>query len=95
MGAPAAETATFVNTLFKLRLVRESLAAALKIPVARWCVNPFSHYVRGNPFARNCACPMPSHEPPCCRQDLPCFCTITVLDWLPVLIEARYVEPVL
>ena len=25
----------------------------------------------------------------------PCFCTITVLDWLPVLTEARYVEPVL
>jgi len=28
-------------------------------------------------------------------EDLPYFCTITVLDWLPVLIEARYVEPVL
>jgi putative transposase len=28
-------------------------------------------------------------------EDLPCFCTITVLDWLPVLIEARYIEPIL
>jgi REP element-mobilizing transposase RayT len=24
----------------------------------------------------------------------PSFCTITVLDWLPVLIEARYIDPI-
>ncbi len=28
-------------------------------------------------------------------ENLPYFCTITVLDWLPVLTEARYVEPIL
>jgi REP element-mobilizing transposase RayT len=26
---------------------------------------------------------------------LPYFCTITVLDWLPVLVEARYVDPII
>jgi putative transposase len=28
-------------------------------------------------------------------DDLPCFCTITVLDWLPVVVEARYSDPIL
>ena len=28
-------------------------------------------------------------------QNLPYFCTITVLDWVPVLIEARYIEPLI
>jgi len=26
---------------------------------------------------------------------LPYFCTITVLDWLPILVEARYIDPVI
>ena len=29
------------------------------------------------------------------NENLPYFCTITVLDWLPVLIESRYIEPLL
>lgn len=29
------------------------------------------------------------------NENLPYFCTITVLDWLPVLIESRYVDPIL
>jgi len=28
-------------------------------------------------------------------ENLPYFCTISVLDWLPVLIEARYIDPIL
>jgi len=28
-------------------------------------------------------------------ENLPHFCTITVLDWLPVFIEARYIDPLL
>ncbi len=28
-------------------------------------------------------------------EHLPYFCTITVLDWLPVLIEARYIDPII
>jgi len=28
-------------------------------------------------------------------ENLPYFCTITVLDWLPVLIEARYIDPII
>ena len=28
-------------------------------------------------------------------EDAPYFCTITVLDWLPVLIEGRYIDPIL
>ena len=28
-------------------------------------------------------------------EDAPYFCTITVLDWLPVLIESRYIDPIL
>ncbi len=27
-------------------------------------------------------------------ENLPYFCTIAVLDWLPVLIEARYIDPI-
>jgi REP element-mobilizing transposase RayT len=27
-------------------------------------------------------------------EHLPYFCTITILDWLPVLIDARYIDPV-
>jgi REP element-mobilizing transposase RayT len=29
------------------------------------------------------------------NEHLPYFCTITVLDWLPVLIESRYIDPIL
>lgn len=29
------------------------------------------------------------------NENLPYFCTITVLDWLPVLVEARCVDPIL
>lgn len=28
-------------------------------------------------------------------ENLPHFCTITVLDWLPVLIESRYIDPII
>lgn len=28
-------------------------------------------------------------------ENLPYFCTITVLDWTPVFIESRYIEPVI
>ena len=28
-------------------------------------------------------------------EHLPYFCTITVLDWLPVLVEARYIDPII
>ncbi len=28
-------------------------------------------------------------------EHLPYFCTITVLDWVPVLIEARYIDPII
>jgi putative transposase len=28
-------------------------------------------------------------------ENFPYFCTITVLDWLPVLIEARYIDPMI
>jgi putative transposase len=27
-------------------------------------------------------------------ENLPYFCTISILDWLPVLIEARYIDPI-
>src|SRR5262249_20878895 len=28
-------------------------------------------------------------------ENLPYFCTITVLDWTPILIEARYIDPII
>jgi REP element-mobilizing transposase RayT len=28
-------------------------------------------------------------------EQLPYFCTITVLDWLPILVEARYIDPII
>ena len=28
-------------------------------------------------------------------ENLPYFCTITVLDWIPVLIESRYIDPII
>jgi len=27
-------------------------------------------------------------------ENLPYFCTVTVLDWTPILIEARYIDPI-
>lgn len=28
-------------------------------------------------------------------ENLPYFCTITVLDWVPVFIDERYIEPLM
>ncbi len=28
-------------------------------------------------------------------ENLPYFCTITILDWLPILIESRYIDPII
>mgnify|MGYP001425964318 CR=1 FL=1 len=28
-------------------------------------------------------------------ENLPYFCTITILDWTPVFVETRYIEPLI
>ncbi len=53
-------------------------------------------HVRGNPFPRlNSPANLPHMPRYRANEDAPYFCTITVLDWLPVLIESRYIDPIL
>ncbi len=75
-----------------------------------WCVNPFSHLLPitlvresflappfpGNPFPR---IPPNAMLPDMGRyradEHVPYFCTITVLDWLPVFIDRTYIDAVI
>lgn len=67
-------------------LARESFRARI----------PSRKYSRGNPFPRirprdNLA-RMSRYQ---AGENLPYFCTITILDWTPVFIEARYIDPLI
>ena len=60
-----------------------------------WCENPFSHLLPRESFpasrTREYVHPMARYR---ADEHLPYFCTISVLDWLPVLIEARAIDPI-